>query len=84
MAFKAQAVLTAEPEPTLLHSTAAALRSAWLAYWQRRARRATVVLLQSLDEPQLRDMGINRSEIESVVYAPPTERRHTYHGGACW
>jgi uncharacterized protein YjiS (DUF1127 family) len=83
MASKAQAVRSAEPEPTLLHSAAAALQLGWRAYWQRRARRASVVLLQSLDEQQLRDIGINRSEIESVVYSPPTERRRTYHSGAC-
>jgi uncharacterized protein YjiS (DUF1127 family) len=83
MAFKAQAVQAAGPQPSFLHSTAVALRSGWQAYWERRALKASVVLLQSLDDHQLHDIGISRSEIESVVYSPPTERRHTYHGGAC-
>jgi uncharacterized protein YjiS (DUF1127 family) len=66
---------TAEPAASWPHKAATALKTAWSAYWERRARQATVTLLQSLDAPTLRDIGINRSEIESVVYGPPLERR---------
>ena len=67
--------------------TGAALKRGWQAYWERRAQRATVALLQSLDEQALHDIGVNRSEIESVVYGPPIERRRSYHRGhqgGCW
>ncbi len=63
-----------------LHRIAVVAKSAWCAYWDRRARQATVALLQSLDAPTLRDIGINRSEIESVVYGPPLNRRQQYQG----
>src|SRR5262245_57255230 len=68
-------VRASETDVSWLQKTGGVLRSAWCAYWERRARRATVALLQSLDAPTLRDIGINRSEIESVVYGPPRERR---------
>jgi uncharacterized protein YjiS (DUF1127 family) len=45
-----------------------ALQSAWRAYWRRRAERATQFILQSLDDRTLKDIGIDRSEIDSVVY----------------
>src|SRR5262249_59793109 len=41
---------------------------AWRRYWQRRAKRATVQLLYSLDDRTLRDIGLSRCEITSVVY----------------
>jgi uncharacterized protein YjiS (DUF1127 family) len=48
---------------------------AWAAYWSGRARRATVLMLQSLDGRTLKDIGIDRSEIESVIYGQPDDRR---------
>jgi uncharacterized protein YjiS (DUF1127 family) len=41
----------------------------WEAYWMRRAKRTTVALLRGLDDRMLHDIGIDRSEIESVVYS---------------
>ena len=41
-----------------------------------RAQRATVLMLRSLDGRTLKDIGIDRSEIESVVYGRPDDRRH--------
>ena len=40
----------------------------WRAYLDRRARRATVRILHSLDARTLKDIGVNPSEIESLVY----------------
>jgi uncharacterized protein YjiS (DUF1127 family) len=51
------------------------IERAWAAYWSARARRATVLMLQSLDGRTLKDIGIDRSEIESVVYGEPDDRR---------
>jgi uncharacterized protein YjiS (DUF1127 family) len=67
-----------------LQAAASALSRAWTAHLERRTRRAAVLVLQSLDEHTLQDMGINRSEIESVVYGPPVERKRHYSGGGCW
>jgi uncharacterized protein YjiS (DUF1127 family) len=57
----------------------ARLRAAWTAYRRARAinRRAreTVDALMALDGHQLRDIGLSRSEILSVVYAPEQDRR---------
>jgi uncharacterized protein YjiS (DUF1127 family) len=50
------------------------LRSVWLEYWVRKAERATVVALSALDDRTLKDIGMDRSEIESVVYASRRDR----------
>lgn len=43
-----------------------------------RNRRQAAHALQSLDHNALRDMGIGRSEIISVVYGSPSDRRRSY------
>ena len=66
---------SAEWEP-LGRKVADLTRQAWSGYWTRRAERATVALLQSLNDRTLKDIGLDRSEIESVVYSSrPGERR---------
>jgi uncharacterized protein YjiS (DUF1127 family) len=50
----------------------------WRAYWDRRARKATLLILQSLDERTLHDIGISPSEIESCVYGRWRDRRRPY------
>ena len=61
-------------------------RRAWQAYWNRRARRATIEILRGLDSRTLRDIGLTHSEIESVVRERHGERRPCYdeswHGRA--
>ena len=53
----------------------AAAERGWRAYWQRRARRATLLLLSSLDERTLHDIGLSPSEIQSAVYGGPDRIR---------
>ena len=57
----------------------ARLRARWDAYCRARAldRRAreTVEALMALDNRQLRDIGLCRSEILSAVYGPERDRR---------
>lgn len=43
-------------------------RRAWTRYWTRRAARATAGILSALDDRALKDIGLDRSEIDSVVY----------------
>jgi uncharacterized protein YjiS (DUF1127 family) len=45
----------------------AATRRAWARYWTRRAARATAGILHTLDDRALKDIGLDRSEIESVA-----------------
>ena len=54
------------------------ITTAWRAYWQGRARRATVELLHSLDDRTLRDIGVGRSEISSLVYGRHGDRTRSY------
>ena len=68
-------VQRSETESSWLHKAGGVAKSAWSAYWEHRANRAAVAMLQSMDGQTLRDIGINRNEIESVVYGPPRQRR---------
>jgi uncharacterized protein YjiS (DUF1127 family) len=43
------------------------IRRAWRAYWDWRARKVTILLLSSLDRRTLHDIGVEPSEIESLV-----------------
>lgn len=56
----------------------------WRGYWNRRARRATVGILQGLDDRTLQDIGVNRHEIESLVYGTPGERMRRYDSAWTW
>jgi len=51
------------------------LRAMWRGYWRSRAERATVFMLQSLGDRTLKDLGIDRTEVESVVYCADDRRR---------
>jgi len=50
----------------------------WQAYWRRRSERATIALLHSLQDNVLHDIGIDRSEIESVVRTRAKGRLQRY------
>jgi uncharacterized protein YjiS (DUF1127 family) len=64
--------------PTLAAWFAEGAASLWQAYLGRRAKRATVNILRSLDARTLKDIGIDPSEIESVVYGRPHDRLRRY------
>lgn len=54
------------------------LKRCWHAYWDWRARQATVLILRALDNRTLHDIGISASEIESCVYGQRCDRRRGY------
>ncbi len=66
------------PSATLASRVRSIVRAWWRDYWDRRARKATLLILQSLDERTLRDIGINSSEIESCVYSKRCDRQRNY------
>jgi uncharacterized protein YjiS (DUF1127 family) len=63
---------------------ATSVRTAWRAYWNWRARKATILILSSLDRRTLHDIGINPSEIESLVNGCGDDRRQRYDAAWPW
>ena len=82
--MRAQLVSTPNRGATLTGLAGRIVRGYWHAFWDRRARRATVEILHSLDDRTLRDIGICRSEIGSVVYGRHGDRRHCYEETWRW
>jgi uncharacterized protein YjiS (DUF1127 family) len=60
---------------TLAARAASLVRTGWRAYWDWRARKATILILHSLDRRTLHDIGISPSEIESLVRCGDDRRR---------
>jgi uncharacterized protein YjiS (DUF1127 family) len=58
---------TYEASPTLASRLAGRASGLLRTYLDRRAQRATVRILQSLDTRTLKDIGIDPSEISSIV-----------------
>lgn len=58
----------------LLH----ALGRWWEGFRASRARSATAYLLRGLDDRTLSDIGLQRSEIDSIVYSDPSDRRQRF------
>ena len=50
-----------------IHSVAVALRSLWFAYLERRLHRQAAAQLHAMGDRELKDIGLNRSEIESAL-----------------
>ena len=63
------------------HGLGQSIKGLWRAYWERRARKASVMLLSSLDNRTLDDIGLDRSEIESFVYDKSRSRIRPYEPG---
>jgi uncharacterized protein YjiS (DUF1127 family) len=66
---------------------ASLIAKVWRAYWDWRVKRTTVLVLHALDRRTLHDIGIDPSEIESLVYHAGRDRRRrgdasrSWHGG---
>jgi uncharacterized protein YjiS (DUF1127 family) len=60
------------------------VRNRWRAYWDWRARKATILLLYSLDARTLRDIGIFPGEIESLVHDGAGDRCRRYDATWAW
>jgi uncharacterized protein YjiS (DUF1127 family) len=58
----------AEADVSFSRKMLIATRRAWTCYWVHRAARATTGVLHALDDRGLKDIGLHRSEIESVAY----------------
>ena len=58
-------------------SLAERIRHIWRAYWEWRARRAAVLLLESLDDRTLNDIGLTPDDTRSgsSTVRPGTDRR---------
>jgi len=78
------AAATSRQSPTLATRGAGVAKRWWHAYWEWRARKATVFILRSLDCRTLRDIGIHPSEIESLVYDRGNDRRRRYDATWPW
>jgi uncharacterized protein YjiS (DUF1127 family) len=64
--------------PSGAHGLGATLKGLWKTYWASRAKSTTVFLLRGLDDRTLQDIGVERSEIESVVYSRSCDRLKRY------
>ena len=53
------------------------VKQTWARYWRHRAAFAAATMLRSLDDRTLKDIGLDRSEIESVVYGGREDGRST-------
>jgi uncharacterized protein YjiS (DUF1127 family) len=60
--------------PGPIDRLASGLTAFWRRYSIRRARQATIDILRGLDDRALKDIGLRRSEIESVVRNDKVER----------
>jgi len=68
-----------DARPTSIATRLAAhFRNGCREYLQRRRLKATVFTLRGLDDRTLRDIGLDRSEIESVVHCKGAGRRLRY------
>jgi uncharacterized protein YjiS (DUF1127 family) len=56
-------------------AAAAHIRTWWQAFVRRRRLRKTAGILESLDDRTLKDIGLDRTEIPSVVSRGCSERR---------
>ncbi len=55
------------------------LRRAWFGYWRWWIQRVTIRRLQELDDHLLKDIGVDRSEIDSIAHTKGIERMRRYN-----
>jgi uncharacterized protein YjiS (DUF1127 family) len=63
---------------SLIRSLAARARVLWARYWDYQARRATVLVLDALDDRVLKDIGVARAEIWPAVFGGDHTRPRHY------
>jgi uncharacterized protein YjiS (DUF1127 family) len=73
-----RALLPAITTPAARKRAAVVLRRVWRTYWDRQTRRATAVMLYALSDRTLADIGIDRSEIESLVSDTTLDRMRRF------
>lgn len=79
MTSKAIAIEThGRPQPFATSHIWNGIQTIWAAITQHAERRRAVRDLRAMDPRMLRDIGIDRSEIMSVVYTPSRERTVSY------
>jgi uncharacterized protein YjiS (DUF1127 family) len=54
------------------------LRRLWRAYWRYKAHRAAVVILPSLDDRTLRDIGLTRHIVHTAMFGTAADRVHLH------
>jgi uncharacterized protein YjiS (DUF1127 family) len=57
------------------------LRQLWRAYWRYKAHRAAVVILPSLDDRTLRDIGLTRHDVHTAMFGTAADRVHLLSSG---
>jgi uncharacterized protein YjiS (DUF1127 family) len=65
----------------MVRSLGAHARSLWETYWDYQARRATALVLETLDDRALKDIGLARGEIWPAVFGGAHARARHYHPG---
>lgn len=60
---------------SLAQRLAAGVRRLWTGYWDDQLRRATVRMLETLDDRTLRDIGLARREIAHAVHGESRDAR---------
>jgi uncharacterized protein YjiS (DUF1127 family) len=65
---------------TISHRLGDISKGLWKAYWRRRSERVTIAMLHGLQDNVLHDIGIDRSEIESVVRTRSKGRLQRFEG----
>ncbi|NJO36012.1 MAG: DUF1127 domain-containing protein [Rhodospirillales bacterium] len=57
--------------PSLLKRLVGFLRRLWVGYWTYQMHRATVRMLQALDDRMLQDIGFTRREVDTAARRLP-------------
>jgi len=63
-----------------MQSIGAALKSLWFAYLEHRLHQQAAAQLYAMSDRELKDIGLNRSEIESALRGPDPLAPHYLRG----